>query len=67
MITIGDDELKGKMYLGEKITCKICGEEHQIEYGDQVLKDGTRLQSKKLAFYKCNGKAYLAGIDGKRI
>jgi hypothetical protein len=65
MCAIGSDELKGD--LGDTIKCPHCGEEHEVKYGDRVLKDGKREPSKLLAFYSCGEKSYLAGINGERI
>ena len=45
----------------------MSGENHKIEYGEEVLKDGKKVPSKFLAFYECYGKSYLAGIDGKLL
>ena len=67
MLIIGKDELDKAEPLGDFILCNKCGNRHIIKYGDEVLPDGTLKPSKSLAFYKCNGKTYLAGIDGKRI
>ena len=52
--------------LGKTFPCK-CGKNHRVQYGEEILPDGTRKPSKLLAFYKCKGKAYLAGMLGKRI
>ena len=62
MLMIGNDELKEP--LGNAIECPHCGQQHPIEYGEEVLKDGTKKPSKLLAFYMCGDKAYLAGING---
>lgn len=62
MLVIGADELHEP--LGDTVECPQCGQQHSIEYGEEVLKDGTRKPSKLLAFYKCGDKAYLAGING---
>ena len=65
MLAVGNDELSGS--VGRDILCDKCGEYHEITYGERVLEDGTKEPSKMLAFYDCNGKTYLAGIDGKLI
>jgi len=67
MLAIGNDEIEKAPPLGDFILCTVCGKRHRIEFGDEVLKDGTKKQSKLLAFYKCGGKSYLAGINGKDI
>jgi hypothetical protein len=63
MLAVGNDELGGP--VGEEIVCRICGGRHPVEYGEKVLDDGTKVPSKLLAFFKCGGKAYLCGIDGR--
>ena len=67
MFSIGNNELKKKEALGDTVTCNRCGESHPVEYGDEVLPDGTRKPSKLLAFYKCGEKSYLAGVNGKKL
>lgn len=67
MLAIGNDELYKSQRLQKIIVCGMCGKRHKIIYGDQILHDGTKIPSKLLAFYKCNGKTYLAGINGKDI
>lgn len=68
MFTIGNDELANCPLVGETIKCKICGEIHNVEYGDKINSDGTKEKS-DLAFIKCpsNGNCYLVGIVGKEI
>jgi hypothetical protein len=66
-IAIGNGELANNEDVGDTILCPRCKKHHDIEYGDEVLKDGTRKPSKILAFYRCKGKSYLAGIGGKLI
>lgn len=65
MIAIGANELKEP--LGATIECPRCGKSHAVEYGDKVLPDGTKEPSTLLAFYKCNGKGYLCGINGRTV
>jgi len=67
MLAIGAEELKEAPNLGETIICHMCGEEHLIEYGQRVFKDGSKVEDKTLAFFKCGEKTYLAGINGKDI
>lgn len=67
-----DDVLYTDVHLSDEpvpdcIVCPVCGEQHKIEYGDEVHDDGTVTPSKLLAFYKCNGRAYVAGVRGKLI
>lgn len=66
MFAIGNDELDKLPKLGKTIRCK-CGKRHRVRYGEEVLADGTRKPSKMLAFYKCKGISYLAGINGREI
>ncbi len=62
MLAIGANELHEP--LGDTVECRKCGQQHPIEYGEEVLKDGTRKPSKLIAFYKCGDNSYLAGING---
>lgn len=62
MLAIGNEELKEP--LGDVVECPQCGQKHTVEYGEEVLKDGTKKPSKLLAFYSCGDKSYLAGING---
>jgi len=48
--------------LGDTIHCPLCGGAHEVVYGEKVLLDGTREQSKLLAFYECGKHSYLCGI-----
>ena len=64
-IAVGAKELDKNEDVGATIICKHCGNEHDIEYGTKTLEDGTEVPSKTLAFYKCDGIPYLAGINGK--
>ena len=65
MLAIGNNELKGP--LGDHVNCDKCGDKHPIEYGEEVLKDGTKISCKTLSFYSCGDKSYLAGINGQAI
>lgn len=67
MFSISNDELNKASKLGDFILCSKCRERHIIQYGEEILPDGTRKPSKLLAFYNCKGKSYLAGIDGKNV
>jgi hypothetical protein len=67
MFAIGNDELDKAEALGDSILCDRCGKEHPIEYAKEVMPDGTKRESKRLAFYTCGDDSYLAGINGKRI
>lgn len=66
-LAIGNDEIEKAPQLGDFILCCSCGKRHRISYGDEILADGTKKPSTLLAFYKCKGKLYLAGINGKGI
>ena len=67
MLGIANDEIKDKPDITDIINCDICGGTHRIEYGEEILKDGTRKKSKFLGFYKCGDKTYLASIKGKDV
>ena len=64
-MAIGNDELGEE--LGDTIVCPMCGQSHAIEYGHEILDDGTRIPSNLLAFYKCGDNVYLAGVKGRRV
>ena len=69
-LAIGNDELKDNDVIGDSIICYVCGQEHEIRYGDEVKEiDGKEVRTKStlLAIYDCGGKTYLAGIAGKDI
>ena len=67
MLAIGNGEIERNNTIGERIHCGKCGGVHEIEYGEEVLSDGTRKPSKLLSFYKCGDRVYLAGVKGKAI
>jgi len=67
MFAIGNNELEKAKKLGDFILCDKCGKRHWIEYGEEILEDGTKIPSKMLAFYKCGATMYLAGVGGKDI
>ena len=64
-LAVGADELKED--LGKTITCPLCGKEHEIVFGEEVMKDGSRKPCSLLSFYNCGDKTYLAGISGKAL
>ena len=61
MLSIGNDEIDKAKSIGDFILCHNCGKRHKIRYGTD--KDGK--ESRLLSFYKCRGKLYLAGVEGK--
>ena len=66
MFAVGNEE------LGDEVrgyaTCPNCGEQHRVQYGDKVEKDGTLTPWKMLGYVKCtNGSSYLVAIDGKEL
>lgn len=67
MFAIGNDELEKCEPIGKTVRCSMCGKNHRVQYGEEVLKDGTKKPSTFLAFYKCQRKSYLCGINGKLI
>ena len=69
LFTISNEEINSKSTLGTTVKCKVCGELHDVQYGDIIEKDGSLTPSKMLAFIKCpaNGESYLVGIEGKEI
>lgn len=67
MFAIGNDELKRNGDLGETIECHICGEIHDIKYGQIKKDDGTYSESKLLAYINCGEGSYLVGVNGKKV
>lgn len=68
-VAIGGEELGEPT---ETIRCRLCGQEHPIEYGTSktLLPDNTWTEptlSKIAGFYKCDGKLYLGTLDGRAI
>jgi len=66
-LAIGSNELDGNKRIGEQIKCPHCDQIHPIEYGEEVMPDGTKKPCKMLAFYKCGDKSYLAGINERLL
>lgn len=66
-ITFGNDELEKMPDLGEEIVCPHCGKKHKVEYGKKVLRDGTKVEDKMLAFVQCRDEIYLVGVNRKDI
>lgn len=64
---VGNDELARLPKLSDEILCPHCGQNHKVFFSERKLDDGTRVKSKALAFYKCRGKLYLGGVDGKDV
>jgi len=67
MLTFGNEELAESPKLGNEILCPRCGKMHKIIYGKKVLEDGTKVEYKGLAAYKCKGKLILAGVKGRDV
>ena len=65
MFAIGDGELGEP--AGDTITCLFCKKEHPIEFGTTTNANGEPEVCKKLGFYKCGDKAYLASVNGRLI
>ena len=68
-VAFGKDELDRKEELGDSVVCPNCGKSHQVEYGNRILDDGTKVPCKMLAFISCpeNEKSYLVGLIGKKL
>ena len=45
MFSISNEELKKCPKIEKTILCPHCGEVHEIKYGEQVLEDGSRINS----------------------
>ena len=67
MLAIGNKELDAAPELGETVLCWLCGKQHPVEHGEEVLRDGTRRPTTMLAFFRCGEKSYLCGIRGKEV
>jgi len=66
-VAFGNDELTKLPALGDKVLCPRCGKPHKIIYGKRILEDGTEKEDRTIAGYKCKGKTYLAGVNGKDV
>ena len=65
---IGNDELAKMPTLKDEVLCARCGKMHKVKYGSKgITKGGREIPSKTLAFVKCQGKLFLAGVNGKDI
>ena len=64
-IAIANDELSG--VIKEFEICPHCGESHKVKYGDEILPDGTKKESKTLAYVNCGKSSFLIGLRGKKI
>ena len=70
MFTISNDELEKLPFAtNTTIKCKVCGENHTIEYGDIVKEDGTKEKSKMIGFMFCptNNECYMVTFNGKIV
>ena len=69
MFLISDDELDKKPPIGDVAKCPRCGRMHKVEYGLKVNEDGSKEESKFLAFIHCptDESSWLVGINGKEI
>lgn len=65
--SVGNEELSVLPELGDEIVCWMCHQRHKVEYGQKMLVDGSLWPSNTLAFFSCDGKTYLCGIDRKDI
>jgi hypothetical protein len=68
-IAVGAEELGEHV---EEILCPHCGHTHPIKYGTSqtLLPDGALSAPKPcslLGYYMCDGKAYLATLNGRLI
>ncbi len=66
MLAFGPEELEDKENLGDFILCPKCGKRHVVKHADEILSNGSKVSSKLLSFYKCNGVVYVAGAMGKK-
>lgn len=72
-LAVGNDELKNRPFVEEGTVILHCHdngvwEKAIIKYGEKLLKDGTKVKSNMLGFYKLkNGKSYLASINNSLL
>jgi hypothetical protein len=67
MLRVSGEEFEKAPPLGKTVKCWICGEEHEVVYGEQRMPDGTYKPNNVLAFFQCGEELYLCGIAGKEI
>jgi len=67
MMAIGNGELENNADIGETCLCPNCGKEHAVEYAERLNDDGTKSQSKLIAFVKCKDMSYIVALNGKKI
>lgn len=68
MVAIGNKELAELPYsIREEATCPKCWKQHKIQYGEEIMPDGSKIQSTTLGYVKCNGKSYLVSIQNKLL
>jgi hypothetical protein len=67
MFAIGNNELAKLPILGKAVTCWICGQKHDVEYGEKIAEDGTRQPDDVVAFFKCGDGRYVCGIKGRQL
>jgi hypothetical protein len=66
-MAVGCNELNECKPIRATVICPNCGKRHKVKYGDRGLDDGTKVQSKTLAFVNCGKSSYLVGIDGQEL
>ena len=66
MLAIGNNELAKQPPVKKVVKCWKCGKNHRVTYGEEVLRDGTRIPYTLLAFMKCGKTTYLCGVNGKQ-
>jgi len=64
---MGNDELAKMPTLKDEVLCARCGKMHKVKYAKAITEDGREIPNKSLAFVECQGKLFLAGINGKDI
>ena len=53
--------------LKDEVLCARCGKMHRVECAKEISKNGKGIPGKTLAFVRCRGKMFLAGVNGKDI
>jgi hypothetical protein len=69
MFAIGNNELDELPLIGTTVICNVCGQLHEVKYGQKIMPDETREDDNTLAYINCpeNEKSYLVAVMGRDI
>lgn len=62
-VAFGNEELKDVLHVGDWVECPHCDDRHRVIGGKR--EDGT--ETDVILAYKCGGKTWVAGVNGKSI